>query len=65
MEGLAEEILRESLNFSRAWVAPTDTEDRRGCMLVLASEEWPQPTFTVNSVRFSQGSHSEPRSPGL
>lgn len=43
MEGLAEEILRESLNFSRAWVAPTDTEDRRGCMLVLASEEWPQP----------------------
>lgn len=43
MEGLTKEILRESLNFSRAWVAPTDTEDRCGYMPVLASEEWPQP----------------------
>lgn len=43
MEGLAEEILRESLNFSRAWGALTDMEDRWGYMPVLASEEWSQP----------------------
>lgn len=39
-EGLAKEILRESLNFSRAWGALTDMEDKWGYMPVLAGEEW-------------------------
>lgn len=43
MEGLAEEILRESLNFSRAWGALRDIEDMWGYMPVLACEEWSQP----------------------